>query len=177
MGTRVKAGAARQHRQWKPVTSDEVESLANSMPPRLRAAVIMAAYSGLRFGELFALARHNVDLYRGEVRVERSLSELERVGDTWIASIEPWTAEGKARSLTVKLPAIATNAIGLHMVFHTGPGPLALVFTNRANLPYSIVEVSKLFRTACHEVGRTDLGWHDLRRNAWTLRQEEGVTR
>ena len=55
-------------------TPTEVTQLAAAMPAHLGAAVIVAAWSGLRFGELFALARRHVDLDAGTVRVERALS-------------------------------------------------------------------------------------------------------
>ena len=54
----------------------EVTRLAAQMPARFAAAVHVAAWSGLRAGELFALTRAHVDLSRGTVRVERALLEL-----------------------------------------------------------------------------------------------------
>jgi integrase len=46
------------------------------MPPRFSALVIVAAFSGLRWGELAALRRRDVDLETGVVRVTRKLAVL-----------------------------------------------------------------------------------------------------
>ncbi len=46
--------------------------LADAVPARFRALVIVAAFSGLRWGELAALRRADVDLVEGIVRVPAS---------------------------------------------------------------------------------------------------------
>jgi integrase len=46
------------------------------MPERYRALVLLAAFGSLRWGELAALRRCDVDAEHGTVRVERSLTEL-----------------------------------------------------------------------------------------------------
>lgn len=55
-----------------PATPAEIDALAAAMPERYAAAVHVAAWSGLRAGELFGLARRHVDLEVGSVRVERA---------------------------------------------------------------------------------------------------------
>lgn len=53
---------------------DEDWVLADAMPDRYRASVIVAFRSGLRAGELFALQRRHVDLKAGTLQVEQSPS-------------------------------------------------------------------------------------------------------
>jgi integrase len=54
-----------------PPTIDEVQRLADAMPDRYRAAVILLAGSGIRIGELLALKTHDVLIPFQTIRVER----------------------------------------------------------------------------------------------------------
>jgi integrase len=61
----------------------EVRTLAAAMPrPSDRLAVYIAAYCGLRAGELWALRRSDVDLLHGTLSVERALKEINTSADT-----------------------------------------------------------------------------------------------
>jgi integrase len=53
-------------------TVDQVAAIANRVPPRYRALVLVAASGGLRWGELAGLRRQRVDLERGTVTRRRS---------------------------------------------------------------------------------------------------------
>jgi integrase len=46
----------------------EVDRLADSMPDRYRASVLVGAYAGLRWGEAAGLTRSNVDVLRSRIR-------------------------------------------------------------------------------------------------------------
>ncbi len=62
----------------RPTASvDQVWRLAALMPPRFRALVIFAAFTGLRWGELVALRLRDVDLDAGVVHVVRKFAELQ----------------------------------------------------------------------------------------------------
>lgn len=53
-------GAGTAHHRERPIANPaEVAALAAAMPRQLSAAVMLAAWSGLRYGELFALAREH----------------------------------------------------------------------------------------------------------------------
>jgi integrase len=56
----------------------EVFRVADAIVKRYRALVLLAAFTSLRFGELAALVRRDVDLVAGEVRVRQSQAELRR---------------------------------------------------------------------------------------------------
>ena len=59
-----------------PYTKTEVELLLDKgcLHPADRAAVTLAIYSGLRPGELGALAREDIDLNRGSIEVKRAIT-------------------------------------------------------------------------------------------------------
>ena len=71
-------------RRWLEWTSErptasveQVWRLSAPMPPRFRALVIFAAFTGLRWGELVALRGRDVDLDAGLVHVVRKFAELQ----------------------------------------------------------------------------------------------------
>jgi integrase len=58
------------------LTAEEVVSVAEEVGPRYRVLVYTAAYTGMRAGELAALRVKNLDLLRGRITVDRSLSDV-----------------------------------------------------------------------------------------------------
>jgi integrase len=57
-------------------TVDQVAAIANRVPARYRALVLVAAFGGLRWGELAGLRRKRLDLERGTVTVAEQLLEV-----------------------------------------------------------------------------------------------------
>lgn len=57
----------------RPLELDQVLALAEAMPARARAAVLFAAGSGLRMGEMLGLTVDRVDFLRRTVRVDRQM--------------------------------------------------------------------------------------------------------
>lgn len=71
-------GASSDRAKERPVASPaEVAELVNAITPRYRAAVLLAAWCGLRRGELVGLRVEDVDLAAGTVRVRRNRVELD----------------------------------------------------------------------------------------------------
>lgn len=87
-----------------PATLDQVLELADRMPSRYRALVLVAAFSSLRWGELAALRRRDVDLEEGTIRVQRKLAAL-RVGPQF------GPPKSKAGNRVVALSAIAVEPL------------------------------------------------------------------
>lgn len=153
-----------------PATPTEVATIAEHMPERYAAAVHVAAWSGLRAGELFALTRSHVDLRAGTVRVDRALVHVPgqplRFGP-------PKTVSSLR---TVHLPAPVLDLLARHMAAHTAPGPDALIFGTEDGHPLHPAKRTAYFRTACAHVGRHDLRWHDLRHTGATLAAQAGAS-
>jgi integrase len=55
---------------------EEVAAVARALPERWRAFVILAAYSSLRWSELVAVKRENIDLRARTVRVDEKVTEV-----------------------------------------------------------------------------------------------------
>lgn len=119
-------GYDQYHTPERPTaTVDQVVALAGAVPPRFKALIIVAAFSGLRWGELAALRRCDVDLVEGRLRVPRKLAAL-RNGMAFGA---PKSAAGVR---TVALPSAATTALRAHMNGEfVEDGQQALIFTGQ----------------------------------------------
>lgn len=116
-------GYDKYHTPERPIaTVAQVYKLADAMPGRFRALILVAAFSGLRWGELAALRRSDVDLAAGVVRVPRKLAALRN-------RMEFGPPKSEAGNRTVTLPAAALKALKPHMLQHVAAGTDALVFT------------------------------------------------
>ncbi len=105
-------GFDKQHTPERPVpTVRQVQALAEEMPARFHALILVAAYSGLRWGELTALRRVDFNLKAGTVRVHR---KLVAVRGTLVFG-PPKSEAGKR---TVSLPSAAINALRHHLEFN-----------------------------------------------------------
>jgi integrase len=70
-------GAGSDRAKERPVaTPEQIAALTAAIAPRYRAAVVLAAWGGLRRGELLALHHSDVNLEAGTVTVRRTRTEL-----------------------------------------------------------------------------------------------------
>lgn len=106
----------------RPVaTVRQVFDLAEAVGPQYRAFVLTAAFTSLRWGELIALRRVDLDLDEGVALVHRSFIE-------YAGRLE--VAPPKNNSVrTVTLPDVLVAEIQTHLRERVLPGPNALVFT------------------------------------------------
>lgn len=153
-----------------PATPQQIADLAAAMPPRYAAAVHVAAWSGLRAGELFALSRRHLDLDAGTVRVERAVTYSPDKPPT----IGATKTENSRR--TVHLPAHVIALLVQHLEQYARTGPDALVFP-APDGGLAPREVRKqAFWRARAAIGRPDLRWHDLRHTGATLAAQAGAS-
>lgn len=162
---RVKAPAAPER---QPATAEQVELLSRLCPPRYRVAVLLAAYSALRAGELFGLTRADVDTAAGTVTVSKQLAKLPGRA---AAFAEPKTAKSLR---TVHLPQRIVAELAEHLAEFTAPEPDALVFTTAGGEPCHKGN-RQWFLAARRKAGLPALRWHDLRHTAQTFAAEQGV--
>ena len=67
------AGQTRRVKKIVPATLAELEALTKAMPGKYQLLVLLAAWCGLRFGELAELRRSDVDVINGAIHVRRGV--------------------------------------------------------------------------------------------------------
>ncbi|WP_405662053.1 site-specific integrase [Streptomyces sp. NBC_01166] len=163
------AGAAKTaERPFLDVT--EVFQLADAVPSRFRVFILLAAFTGLRFGELAALQRHDVDLERRTVAVRRALAETRSDG---ILVKAPKSAAGVR---TVAFPASLTESLAAHLAAYAEPGRTGLLFTGARGGQLRRNNFRRLWLRALETTGLGDVHFHDLRHTGNTLAATGGAT-
>jgi integrase len=148
------------HKPIRFLTAVEVERLVAAVPEQWRAFVLLAAWGGLRFGEIAALTTDRVDFIRRQVRVEQTLSEV-----AGILHIGPTKTKANR---SVALPSFLMDALAAQLqpwptaptqVFRSPEGSLVRRsnFRNRVWVP------------AVRSAGLDPLRIHDLRHTAVAL--------
>lgn len=116
-------GADRDESPERPVaTIDQVYAIADAGRPWCRALVLLAAFTGLRWGQLVELRRHNLDLSGGFVRVAGSTSEVRGV------LIEGRTTKSRAGVRVVGVPGAIVPELRAHLRQWSEAGPRGRVF-------------------------------------------------
>lgn len=116
-------GADQEHSPERSVASvPQVFALADRMPARFRVLVLAAAFSGLRWGELIALRRCDVDTEERTVRVPRRLAQLSS------GHMVAGPTKSAAGFRTVALPELIVDDLSVHLDTFVQPGDDSLVF-------------------------------------------------
>ena len=160
-------GAGTQRAPERPIaTPAQVAALINAITPRYRAAVVLAAWCGLRRGEVCALRVEDIDLEQGTVRVRKNWVEL--LEEPTRFEKDPKSAAGR-RSVTIPphvLPLMQDhldNYAGTEFFVVGRDGQRA-----RGNTIY------QAFVRARNAVG-VDLAFHDLRHTGQSLAAATGA--
>lgn len=152
-----------------PILADQVATIYDQVPARYRAAVVVAAASGLRQGELFGLtedrlagSRDNIELLVDRQRGPRpgTFSDLKTENSDRGVSIGPYASERLWEH-------IETFGVGKHgHIFTTSRG----------------TEVCRRHAVRIWQYGSSDLvlrdrsGWHDLRHFYVSMLINEGLS-
>ncbi|WP_430782961.1 tyrosine-type recombinase/integrase [Actinoplanes sp. G11-F43] len=153
-------------------TVAQVLALAAHMPPRFVALITVAAFSGLRWGELVALRRCDADLEAGTVRVPRKLAALK-------GGLEFGPPKSAAGLRVVALPAVARRALGAHLDKFTARAPAVLIFTGDKDTPLRTGNFRRAVKwsTALADAGMPE-GFHfpDLRHTGNNIAAASGAS-
>jgi integrase len=150
-----------EREEMRFLTPAEIARLADVIDRRYRVLVLVAAYGGLRVGELAGLRRSRVDLLRGTVEVTEIVTEVGGV----LRFGPPKTRAGRR---TVGLPRSVVDELAAHL---PGPGDLeAFVFTTPQGGPLRVIAFrARVWRPATHKADLDGLRIHDLRHTAGAL--------
>jgi integrase len=97
-----------EREEMRFLTSAEVATLADAIDRRYRALVLVAAYGGLRIGELAGLRRSRVDLLRGTVTVAEIVVEVRGV-------LHVGPPKTRASRRMVGLPRFVAEELAAHL--------------------------------------------------------------
>ena len=166
----VKGAGIERSKERPTVTFAELDALVEAMPERLRLLVLMAAWCGLRRGELLGLQRRDVDPLHGSVRVERAVVHMTG-GQMYVG--EPKTAAGRR---TVHYPPSMADEVADHLDRFVAPAPDAWLFPGATGNPLPVKALEQAWTAARRTVGRLDVRLHDLRHTAATWAAISGAT-
>ncbi len=129
------------------------------MPEQYRLLVLLAVFGSLRWGEVTALRRCDLDLERGAVTVRGALSERS-TGEMVLGP--PKSAAGLR---TVMLPAPVAEQLRDHLDAYVGHHDQAWIFSGTAGQPLRRSNFNKLvsWSEVVQQMGLTGLHFHDLR--------------
>jgi integrase len=167
---RIKSAGQEESAERPVLTITEVYALAEAIDQRYRALVLLGTFASLRWAELAALRRIDIDLDKCTIRVERQLTEQLGGG----AAFGP--PKSKAGKRTVPFPTMISNDLRWHLQCFAQDGDEGLIFTSPTGTP---LRHSNFYRRvwlpALTKAGQTGVHFHDLRHTGNTLTADAGA--
>ncbi len=165
-------GAGREDSAERPtLTVPQVYALADAVPKRYRAFVLLAMFASLRWSELCALRRCDIDLEARTVRVTRQLVILRGGGFAF------GPPKSRAGARVVSMPDLIIPAVQWHLRCFTGNGDDDLAFTGPAGNPVHHSNFRRrVWLPALKKAGLPAIHFHDLRHTGNTLAANAGAT-
>lgn len=169
----IKRGSSDPRRDHHVIvaTPEQVDVIADAMPPRLRMLVLLGAYCQLRFGELAELRRADItiDGGHGTIKIRRAMS---RVG----GRITVGPPKSQAGKRNVSVPPHLVPELAAHLSAFALPGRHGLVFTTpRGGQLYHAV-MFRDWSAARLAADLPELHFHDLRHAGITWLARNGAT-
>jgi integrase len=165
------AGNSKRVHKVTALTLPELASLVDAMPERYRPMTLLAAWCGLRFGELTELRRKDIDLANGVIHVRRAVT---RVAGEFIVG----TPKSDAGVRDVAVPPHLVPMLREHLSRNITGGREGLLFPAVGNPTRHLAPASlyRVFYPARQAAGRPDLRWHDLRHTGAVLAASTGAS-
>jgi integrase len=144
-----------------------------SQDDRYRALVLLAAFASLRWGEVTALRRCDVDVKAGTIRVRAAFAERST------GEIVLGPPKSRAGRRVVGIPSVILPALTEHLSAFSAPGPDGLVFPGPKSGPLRRGNFNRqaAWSQAVAAIGVKGLHFHDLRHsgNAWAATSGVGL--
>jgi integrase len=173
------ASSAPVKRVAVPATFDELAVILDAIPDRLKLLIVLAAFVGLREGELLELRRSDVDGVTGRIDVTR---KVDKDANPSVRGACPEcgrpisSPKTKSGARTVHVPPPFLPMLQKHLLEHTTAGPAGLLFPGDRTDHMSVRYLMDRYRPAREAAGRPDLTIHHLRHTALTLAGQHGAT-
>jgi len=167
------AASASSGKKVEPPTAAELSTIVDAITARYRAAVLLAAWAGVRYGELT------------ELRVK----DLEKVGDVYVVNVSRAVAhvtgqgyivgptKSEAGVRTIVLPPHVTADIDRHLKDYVSRFPESLLFPGADGSSHLAQSAFyKHWDPARRAAKRGDMPWHALRHYGATRAALAGAT-
>ena len=152
-----------QQQEMRFLSHDEVATLAAAIDTRYRAMVLVAAYGGMRAGELIALRRRHVDLLHRTITV---VEQVQVVGGHFEVQ-PPKSAAGRR---AIPLPSLVVEALQDHLAQVAEAGPDGIVFPSPEGGYLRLENFRRrAWEPAVRRAGLAPLRVHDLRHTCASL--------
>lgn len=178
------AGTTERARTMRPATIKELEVIAATVPERHQLMVLFGAWCALRFGELAALRRKDIDTKAGIIRVRRGVVRTKN------GPIEK-KPKTEASIRDVAIPPHLLPLVREHLLKHTQPGSEGLLFaggdgkflqpstfygrTAVLDKDGTVKRAGWGYYAARQAAGREDLPFHGLRHTGAVLAAQTGA--
>lgn len=167
---RLRHAGAERPDERRPPSLAEVDAVAAAIEARFRLLVLLAAWSGLRYGELAGLSRQRIDPLHGVIHVREQLVQTAD-GRRFLAP--PKTTAG-VRS--VAIPPHLWPDVEAHLGTFVDGSPTALLFAGPKGAPLDRSNFRRIWHQALRDAGVPSYRFHDLRHLAATLAAVSGAT-
>jgi len=177
---RVRGGSQTERRhRINPATPAELSIIVENMPERLQAAVLIAAWGGLRFGEVAELRRGDIE--GSVINVDRAVVRLPGTApETVLGRRRPTfhvgTPKSDAGTRSVNMPESVMPAIRAHLDRMKDKSSKALLFPSESGGHLAVSTLNRYWFAAREAAGRPDLRWHDLRHTQAVYAAQMGAT-
>ncbi|MEU0572451.1 tyrosine-type recombinase/integrase [Nonomuraea sp. NPDC005983] len=148
----------------------KVLEVADAVPERFRALVLLGTFTSLRWGELAGLRRTNLDLEAGVVRVVGTLVELNG------GKLFDDTPKSRAGRRVVAIPSEIVPDLRTHLARYAEPGEWGHVFIGPKGGLLRRSAFRRIWNKVQADVGLPDLHFHDLRHAGNTLAAATGAS-
>lgn len=169
---RIKGAGQDTATERSALSVDQVFRVVDGIDTRYRMLVLLAAFTSLRFGELAALRRADVDVESGDVHVRHSQAEL-RGGRLLVKA-----PKSEAGRRTVAIPSPLLSCLSDHLAVFGEPGQEGRVFIGPLGGRLRRHNFRRVWLRALGAavLAGSDVHFHDLRHTGNQLAAVAGAT-
>jgi integrase len=167
---RIKGAATEESPERPVLTIAQVYALADAIDARYRAFVLRGAFASVRWAELAALRRRDIDLVNLTIHIERQLT-VTRDGKPTFGP-----PKSKAGVRTVSFPRIIGPDLRDHLASNVDQDDEALAFASPGGMPLQYSNFhNRFWAKAVTKAGPPGVHFHDLRHAGNTLTANAGA--
>jgi integrase len=168
----VDVGQRKIVRKQRALLVEEVQLLAEHLEEPARTVLILAVTTGVRIGELLGLQVEDLDLSRGIIKIQRSVSR----GQVDVTKTEGSTRQVPIPPVLLEVLTAHINGAALSIKSENERQPANWLFPSEAGTPLSDRNlINRHIYPVSKKLGIPHFSWHSLRHTFSTLGGNEGT--